>query len=141
MNVEHTMQLIEELRMTKDIVEFVSKYNFDAISISFTEYLDQKIEESHLKKSEIIRTIDMSRSYAYEVFNGFKNPSRDKVIMLAFGMKMDYEETQKLLIKAKHNPLHPKDRRDSIIMYCLYNNHSFVETNMLLDGFLEPLLS
>lgn len=137
MNLEQTTKLIDELRQTRNIDKYLSKYNFDSNAMSFVDYLEHKVQESGKRKSTIIRCINMSRSYAYEVFSGAKIPSRDKVIMLSFGMEMDFDETQKFLTMAKYNPLHPKDKRDSIIMYAKYNHHTFIETNMLLNEFDE----
>lgn len=140
MNIEHTTRLIEELKNTKNLDSYMLRHSFHLSSLSFTDYLDHKIKASGLKKAAIIRSIDLSRSYAYEIFSGFKSPSRDKVIMLSFGIGLDYDETQKLLIMAKHNPLYPKDKRDSIIMYAKYNTYSFVTTNLLLEEFNEQIL-
>lgn len=141
MDIQHTTKLIEELKSAKNLNSYMNRYSPQLSRLSFTDYLDHIFQETGLKKSDVIRSIDLSRSYAYEVFSGTKKPSRDKVLMLAFGLKLDYDETQKLLIMAKHNPLYPKDKRDSIIMYAKYNHHSFVEANLLLADFEEPILS
>lgn len=141
MNLEQTTKLIDELRNTRNIDTYLNRYDFDSNAMSFVDYLNYKISESGKKKAHIIRAINLSRSYAYEVFSGYKNPSRDKVIMLSFGMDLNFDETQKLLIMAKYNPLYPKDKRDSIIMYAKYNSHTFMEVNMLLLDFEEEPLT
>lgn len=140
-NLEQTTKLIEELKNSHDLMDYIEKYDFNYASISFTEYLEKLFDDSNLKKSEVIRSINLTRSYAYEIFSGQKKPSRDKVIMLCFGLSVDYQEAQHLLSMAKHNPLHPKDKRDSIIIYGLYNLLSFYQINILLNDFDEVLLS
>jgi hypothetical protein len=121
-------------------MDYLGKYDFNYATISFTSHLEKLFDDSKKKKSEVIRSIDITRSYAYEIFSGQKKPSRDKVIMLCFGLCVDYQEAQRLLSMAKHNPLHPKDKRDSIIIYGLYNQLSFYQINLLLNDFEEVLL-
>ncbi len=138
---ENTTNLMDELITSNHLAKYLAKYNFgDSAYLSFPEYFDKIVKEKNIKKAILIRKVNMTRSYAYEVFNGVKRPSREKTILLAFGLDLDYKGTQKLLLSAKHNPLHPKDKRDSIIIYAKYNGHSLLETNMLLDEFNEPIL-
>lgn len=138
---ENTTNLMDELMSSHHLAKYLDKYQFgDSAFLSFPEYFDKIVQEKNIKKSLLIRKVCMTRSYAYEVFKGTKRPSRDKTIMLAFGLDLDYKGTQRLLLSAKHNPLHPKDKRDSIMIYATYNGHSLMETNMLLDEFNEPIL-
>ena len=47
----------------------------------------------------------MPRNYAYQLFNGTRKPSRDKVIQLAFGFGLSVDDTQELLKVARQAPL------------------------------------
>lgn len=138
---ENTTNLMDELRSLRQLRLYLDKYDFeDSIYLSFTDYVDTLFQKKNFKKSNVVRQLNMTRSYAYEVFNGIKRPSREKTLLLSFGLKCDYKETQRLLLSAKHNPLHPKDKRDSIIIFAISNGHSLLETNLLLDEFNELLL-
>lgn len=140
MNLEETTQLIEALKKSDTLISYMNRYKDQLTTLTFIDYLNDKFQESGLKKSEVIRSINLSRSYAYDVFSGKKKPSRDKVIMLSFGLHLDYDATQKLLIVATHNPLHPKNKRDAILIFCKYNNYSFIDVNMLLFDYAELIL-
>jgi len=133
MALDETMQLVEELKSSKDLYAYLKKYDFNNTHISFVDYLDTLFHQSNMRKSDIIRSMNMTRSYAYEIFSGLKNPSRDKTLMISYGLALDYESTQRLLTLAKHNPLHPKDKRDSIIIYTIYNKMNLISANILLS--------
>lgn len=138
---ENTTNLIDELMSFRQLRAYLDKYDFeDSIYLSFTEYIEHLFIKKKIKKSNVVRQINMTRSYAYEIFSGIKRPSREKTLLLSFGLKCDYKETQRLLLSAKHNPLHPKDKRDSIIIFAKSNGHTLLETNLLLDEFNEILL-
>ncbi|WP_172596274.1 hypothetical protein [Petrocella atlantisensis] len=141
MALDETMQLIEELKSSKDLYAYLKKYDLKSTNISFVDYLNTLFHESNMKKSDIIRSMNMTRSYAYEIFSGSKNPSRDKTLMLSYGLSLDYEATQRLLTLGKHNPLHPKDKRDSIIIYTIYNKMNLISANMLLLECQEAILA
>ncbi len=136
---ENTTKLIDELRLSPNLDQYLKKYDV-ASYLSFPEYVNKIIDDQQLRKSQVIAKLNMARSYAYEILNGFKKPSREKVILLSYALGIDYKQSQKLLISAKHNPLHPKDKRDSIIIYAKYNHHTLIETNMLLDEFNEDII-
>jgi len=140
MKIEETTKLIEALRASNSLTNYMDRFKYQLTPLTFVDYLNEQFHASGLKKSDVIRSLNLSRSYAYQLFAGLKKPSRDKVIMLSFGLKLDYDSTQKLLIIAEHSPLHPKNKRDSILIFCKYNSHSFIEANMLLFDFKEMML-
>jgi len=138
---ENTTNLMDELTSFRQLHAYLEKYDFeDSLYLSFTDYIDYLFNKKQLKKSMLVRQLNMTRSYAYEVFSGCKRPSREKTLLLSYGLKCNFKETQRLLLSAKHNPLHPKDKRDSIIIFAKSNGHSLLETNLLLDEFNELLL-
>lgn len=138
---ENTTNLMDELMSSRHLDQYIEKYDFgDNVYLSFPEYVEMLIKAKHIKKSVLIRKINMTRSYAYEVFSGAKRPSREKTLLLSYGLSLDFKGTQRLLLSAKHNPLHPKDKRDSIIIYAKCNGHNLIEANLLLDEFNEPLM-
>lgn len=94
-----------------------------------------------LKKSEVINKSNIEKYYAYQIFNGNKeNPSRDKMIMLAFGMGLTVEETRKLLKIAKVSDLYVRSPRDSIFIFCLNKGLGIIEVNEYLSDYNLKLL-
>jgi len=60
--------------------------------------------------------------------------------MLALGAGLELTETRRLLKIASCGDLYPKNERDCVIIYCILNGKSLIETNILLyDAGLEIL--
>ncbi len=138
---ENTTNLMDELSSTRNLSHYLDKYSIDdSRYLHFTDYLETLFATKHLKKAMIIRELGMTRSFAYDIFSGRKRPSRDNTLLLSYGLELDYKETQRLLLAAKHNPLHPKDKRDSILIYAKINHYSLLDTNILLDDYCLPII-
>ena len=139
--MKSTDDLLKELSSTDDINDFLknNENNLDYVSIS--KYLNRLVSEKNLKKSEVIRNSELSEIYAYQIFSGKKcNPSRDKVICLAFGMGLNVEETQQMLKVFSFPFLYAKRKRDSIIIFALNKGLSVPETNEMLYNADEETL-
>ena len=131
-----TGELIEILKSKKSYDRFLEEEIGELLFSSLSEYLEMLISEKHLKKSEIITKSNLDKNYAYQIFNGNKtNPSRNKVLMLAFGMGLTLNETRKLLKIAGLNDLYVRSPRDSLIMYCLINKYTLIKCNEYLNDF------
>lgn len=55
-------------------------------------------------------------------------------------MRLNLDETNRLLTIAHHNHLYAKQQRDAIIIFALSNGYTLIETNELLDEFHHELL-
>lgn len=129
-----TTQLLDILKSKKDYSEFLSEEIGEMIFSSVSEYLNLLLNEKKLKKSDIIREGNLDRNYAYQIFNGTKeNPSRNKILMIAFGMHLNIEETRKLLKICELSDLYPRNPRDGAILFCLDKRKSLIDTNALLS--------
>lgn len=133
---------------TRDLEEILMKASVlekDGIlsniqEISFVDYINQLMIDKNLEKSDIIKDSLIPRTYAYQIFQGSKQAGRDKVLQLAFAMKLDLEETNRLLTIAHHNHLYAKQQRDAIIIFALSNKYTLMATNELLNEFHHELL-
>lgn len=136
-----TGELVEILKSKKTFEGFLEQEIGELCFSSLSEYLEMLINEKGLKKSEIILRSNLDKNYAYQIFNGNKtNPSRNKVLMLAFGMELSLNETRKLLKIATLSDLYVRSPRDSLIMYCLHNHISLIKCNEYLSDFNFELL-
>lgn len=127
-----TRQLIEKMSATGDITKFVKKYQNSICTQSFSDYLHEQCESKGMLMSEVIKRADIEKSYGYMIFKGNRQPSRDRVIQLAFGFGMDGDEAQRLLLMAGKPQLYAKILRELTILYCLDNHMSIVDTQLLL---------
>ena len=125
----------DELDNTSDINQYLSTNRDELIEQNVAKYLNELLEKKeNLTKSKIIKSTSLSESYIYDIFRGEKsNPSRNKLLQIAFAMSLDLETTQKLLKIAKVGILYPRIKRDSIIIFALNKNLDFFECENLLE--------
>lgn len=131
-----TEELMNILKNKKTYEEFFEEEIGELYFTKISDYLNMLITEKQLKKSEVIQRANLDKNYAYQIFNGTKsNPSRDKMIMLAFGMGLNLNETRKLLKLSQVRDLYVRDPRDSVIIFCLNKGNNLMETNEFLNNY------
>jgi hypothetical protein len=140
-NITTTDTFLQELKKTTSIERFIRRKDSDMDAVpGFHEYITDLCAKKGVTPESIIRQADIERTYGHKFFNGTRQPTRDKVIQLAFGFEMNYEETQKLLIAAKKNPLHPKVKRDAVIVFALEKGHKLDAVQATLYELNIPIL-
>ena len=132
-NMKKTDELLKILNDSHDIDGVLQDHEEEFIQVSISEYLTALIEQKNLVKSEIIKRSGIDRVYGYQILNGTRTPSRDKLIQLAFGMQLGFRETQRLLAYNGFAQLYAKNRRDSIIIFAIKEKKTVIELNILLD--------
>lgn len=109
--------------------------------INLSEYLNQYLfNHQNLKQSDIIRDSGLARTYAYEIFNGKKNASRDKVIAICFAANMSLDETNHALTYSGNGQLYAKNNRDACIILAITlksKGNKDLVTVMNLNDFLD----
>ena len=118
------------------VTQFLSEKNIEIVlSSPYKRAVDtvaHLADSKGLKRSQIFKQAELSENYGYQIFSGIRVPERNKVIMLAFGMGLNLDETQKLLKCADYQTLYVKLPFDSIIVYGLCKGLSVIEVNELL---------
>lgn len=96
-------------------------------------YITALCRKMELTPEWVIKQASIERTYGHQLFNGTRKPSRDKVIQLAFGFKMDVDGAQELLKASRKSLLYPRIKRDAAILYCLNNQKDVIETQSVLE--------
>lgn len=124
-----TNEMWNEIKSADDYESFAANNTETFTSADISECLNNLLKEKDIPLKEAVKWSGLDRSYAYHIFSGKKIPSRDKLIAIAFGMKLDLDATQTLLKRTRNRPLYPKDERDSVIIYALLNGQRLDITN------------
>ncbi|NSW52044.1 MAG: helix-turn-helix transcriptional regulator [Anaerolineae bacterium] len=127
-----TSQFFQALRETYHLDTFFQANSGMVDFPEFSDYLGEICNEKGLIPEHVVLAAGIERTYGHQLFNGTRKPSRDKVIQLAFGLGLDVEQTQKLLQAAGRSTLYPKIKRDAAIVFCLYHQKDFYETQDIL---------
>jgi len=127
-----TSTLLRQLFKTPDLDTFFDRYESTMQTPDLHEHLLALCAEHRLKKDTVIRNSGIERTYGYQIFNGTRKPSRDKVLQFALAMRLTMEETQKLLQIADKSLLYPRLKRDAAVIYCITRKLGFMEAQALL---------
>jgi hypothetical protein len=135
-----TSALLRRLFNTTDLEKFMERNAGEMEIPSFHAYITNICTTTGQVPEQVIKQAGIERTYGHQIFNGTRKPSRDKVIQLAFGFKMDLDGIQKLLQIAQKSPLYPKIKRDAAILFCINNHKDIMETQSVLHSLGITLL-
>jgi len=135
-----TSTLLQKLFSEPDIENFLNTHSDDLQVLPFHQHITNLTNEKGVVPEQVIKNSGIERTYGHQLYNGTRNPSRDKIIQLAFGLKLSLEETQKLLTIGSRNPLYPRIKRDAAIIFCLNHKKDLFETQTMLQALELTLL-
>ncbi len=134
------MELLNQAANEKELSQYTQMLEGTETCHSFSEYFSHLLKEKNASLPEVIAASLIQRNYAYQIVNGQKNPSRDKIIALCLSLGCDRIELDRCLKLAGLSPLYSKNRRDSILVFAVGKHMPVIDTNALLDEMKEPLL-
>lgn len=136
-----TNDLLEELSgKNTELDKYFNENPTSFINDDIKEFWKRTIETSSKTKSDIINKSDMSYCYFYDVINGRKIPSKDKIIRIALAMKLSLDDCQEALRISGKSALYPRIKRDSVLIYAINKGYSVYQTNDLLAEHGEEML-
>ena len=109
---------------------------------SFEKHLQQLINKKGLKNSEVYATSNISKQYFSKLLKGKVKPSKEKVLALAVGLRLNIDETVDFLRIAGY-ALSPISQTDKVVEYFIRNeDYNVIKIDIVLFDFgLEPLSS
>jgi hypothetical protein len=109
---------------------------------SFEKHLQQLINKKGLKNSEVYATSNISKQYFSKLLKGKVKPSKEKVLALAVGLRLNIDETVDFLRIAGY-ALSPISQTDKVVEYFIKNkDYNVIKIDIVLFDFgLEPLSS
>ncbi len=133
-----TEELLNELLDAPSADSFIQKAKPSSRSLS--EYLQQLLEKKGLNRAQVVREAGLNDTFGYQIFKGTRKASRNKVLQLAFAMRLNLRETDRLLQAAGLNGLYCKNRRDAIIIFAVEKGYSLQKTDEELYRFGEETI-
>ncbi len=136
-----TDELLNQLKnLSTSYSDYLSENESCFINNDFSQFWKRIIELSGMKKTDIINKADIGYTFFYDILNGKKHPSRDTLIKIFIALRLDVDTCQEALRIYEWASLYPKNKRDSIILYCLTHNFSLQQTENLLETNNEKAL-
>lgn len=137
-----TEALRSELTSATDIEDYlaVNRSYLLPHTQPLARHLTSLLRQKKLKRGEVARASLLDRVYVYQIFSGKRTPSRNKLIALAFGMRLSADETQRMLKLSGNLELYARSRRDALILFALQKGMNIQQVNELLFAHEEKLL-
>lgn len=124
---------MKELSHAGDSIDKYIKNNPSSfIEVNLCNFWHDLIKKSKMTKSDIINKSDFGYVYFYDVINGRKLPSKDKIIRLILAAKLGLDDCQNALKFCGRAQLYPRIKRDSILIYGISHNLSIYEVSDML---------
>lgn len=132
-----TATVLDGLKNALSIKEYLRRNQDNMIPRDLSAHLMSLLKKKGIKRADVIRDTGLDKAYVYQIFDGRKNPSRDKLIAIAFGMHLNEEETQRTLKIAGYSELYPRVMRDAVILFAIQRGLDIWKTENLLyeNGF------
>ncbi len=139
-NKLNTDLLVSALENTETYEDFLSE-NKDSMGVdNITVALRKLSAKLDITPLDAINNSELDRAYGYQIFNGTRKPSRNKLIQISIGMNLSLDDCNYLLKCGQKQPLYAKSQRDAIIIYALTHNLNIIAVNELLyDNEQQPL--
>ncbi|CEK29457.1 Helix-turn-helix domain [[Clostridium] sordellii] len=135
MNENETVELMSILKNIDDesyLDEFVKITSTNFSDLSLPSFFQNICKEKGISKSDLIKNAEIDRTYGYQILNGTKKPSRDKLLKLCISASLDIEESNKALKLGNVGQLYPKNPRDSIIIFGINKKLNLFQIDELL---------
>ncbi len=107
---------------------------------SFEKHLQQIINKKGLKNSEVYAAANISKQYFSKLLKGQVKPSKEKVLALAVGLRLNMDETVDFLRIAGY-ALSPISQTDAVVRYFIaHEDYNVLKIDIVLfDYGLDPL--
>ncbi|MEG1132303.1 MAG: hypothetical protein RSD77_08285 [Romboutsia sp.] len=135
MNSDKTVELMSILNDIEDesfLDEFLKTTSDNFSDLGLPKFFKYICSEKNISKSSLIKNSEIDRTYGYQILNGTKKPSRDKILKLCISANLNLEESNKALKLGNVGELYPKNPRDSVIIFGLNKNLDILKIDELL---------
>jgi len=122
------------------IEDFLAENQEYMLDLTLSKYLMLLLQQKGLKRAAVVRDSGLEKAYVYQIFDGKKLPSRDKLIAIAFGLHLNSEETQRMLKLGGCSELYPRMARDAVILFAIQRGMDIVAADNLLYNNRFPTL-
>lgn len=121
------------LKNASSFGDFLKRNLENMLEPDLSKYLMELLAQKGLKRAQVVENSGVDKAFVYQIFNGSKRPSRDKLIAITFGMRLNEEETQRVLKIAGHSELYPRVPRDALILFSIQRGKDIWQTDDALD--------
>lgn len=127
-----TKELVNEIKKADNINQFMEENISEFHAKRLSDYLMEMLIKYNLEKKQVIAQAEINVTYGYQIFDGRKQPKRDKIIQICFGFPLTVDEIQIALRCGGVSELYPRNKRDAYIMFASNQKYNLRKLNELL---------
>ncbi len=134
------LHILTSTHSAKELDTYLETHTYPEDAVDFASFFQHFLDLHHLKRSDVIRAAQLDRTYGYQIFNGSRRPSRDKIMALCIAARLSLRETQRCLEIAGEGILYARSSRDAVIIYGIEHHMDVMQINELLADKRERIL-
>ena len=92
MKKKNTDGLQQELMDSPDLTQFLSQNQEQFVNKNMAELLNHLFEKKNISKAALAKQSGMSEIYLHQIFAGRRNPSRNRLLCLCYGLDASVED-------------------------------------------------
>ena len=126
---------------TSDLEEKLdSADNFDKEMIESNQppelavVLNSYIEEKEMTKADVIRILNVSRNYGYQILNGKRPATRNLLLQISLILKLDIDQINLLLRLAEKPQLYVRNLVDARVFYAVKHHMEYFDAMDFIWG-------
>lgn len=100
------------------------------------ELIEKLMESAEISRAELIRKLNVDINYGYQLLNGTRIPTRERLIKIGLLLGTDVEQLQKLLRAASKESLYVRDITDAKVFYAIKRKMSYEKAVLFIWGHL-----
>lgn len=131
--ISRTDIINEKLKQEISITELFEQNSNDFLNVSLNQYLKELIDQKGCTKAQIIRESGINRRYFFDILSGKSKPTRNNVLRVLLALQTPLKNVQWLLRATGYAQLYARDKRDSVIIYCINHQSSVNDCNTMLN--------
>ena len=92
-----------------------------------SDVLNRYINEKKMTKAEVIRILNVSRNYGYQILNGTRALTRNILLQISLILKLDIEQINYLLRLAEKPQLYVRNIVDARVFYAVKHHMKYLD--------------
>lgn len=105
--------------------EFDEKTIMENHAEAIYKVIEKCMSEKNIQRSELIRRLNLERTYGYQILNGTRVPTRIHIIKIGIVLGLPLEEIQRLLKIGGKEVLYARNITDARAIYAIEHKLSY----------------
>lgn len=110
--------------------EFISENGCPELS----ELIGELLNKAGVSRAELIRRLDTDINYGYQLLNGTRIPTRERLIRIGLLLGADVDRLQHLLRAASKEALYVRDVTDAKVFYAIKHKMNYEKAALFIWG-------